>query len=81
MFPTRTGTLIHRGNWAKRVLTPACYRAGIKTITPHALRDTCATLALRQGTPPQVVATQRGHTDASVTLRHYAGVLDGDQKN
>ncbi|MEJ4099006.1 tyrosine-type recombinase/integrase [Corynebacterium mastitidis] len=80
LFPTRAGTPVHRGNWAKRVLIPACARAGIKPITPHALRDTCATLALRQGTPPQVVAAQLGHTDASVTLRHYAGVLDGDQR-
>ncbi|KQB85134.1 tyrosine-type recombinase/integrase [Corynebacterium oculi] len=80
LFPSSTGTPVHRGNWVKRILKPACNRAGIKQVTPHALRDTCATLALRQGAAPQVVAAQLGHTDASVTLKHYAGVLVGDQK-
>lgn len=78
LFTSAVGTPVHRTNWTARSLQPACDRAGVRKITPHALRDTCATLALRSGIAPQVVAAHLGHADATTTLRHYAGVVAGD---
>ncbi|WP_425394735.1 tyrosine-type recombinase/integrase [Corynebacterium amycolatum] len=78
LFTSSVGTPVHRTNWTSRSLQPACDRAGVRKITPHALRDTCATLALRSGIAPQVVAAHLGHADATTTLRHYAGVVAGD---
>lgn len=48
------------------------------TVRLHDLRHTHATLLLRAGVPPHVVAARLGHADASITLRVYAHVL-GDQ--
>lgn len=81
LFTSAVGTPVHRTNWTARALQPACARAGVRKITPHALRDTCATLALRSGVAPQVVAAHLGHSDATTTLKHYAGVVSGDLEN
>lgn len=78
LFTSVVGTPVHRTNWCARSLQPACDRAGVRKITPHALRDTCATLALRAGVAPQIVAAHLGHADAHTTLRHYAGVVGDD---
>lgn len=47
----------------------------LPTITPHGLRHTAATNALRRGVPVHVVAQMLGHADPSITLRVYAHVL------
>ena len=78
LFTSTVGTPVHRTNWHTRVLSPACARAGVRRVTPHALRDTCASLCLRSGVAPQVVAAHLGHSDSATTLRHYAGVVSGD---
>lgn len=78
LFTSTVGTPVHRTNWHTRVLSPACARAGVRRVTPHALRDTCASLCLRAGIAPQVVAAHLGHSDSATTLRHYAGVVTGD---
>lgn len=80
LFSSASGTPIDRANFSNRVLRPACEAAGVPVITPHALRDTCATLSLEAGLPAQVVAGHLGHADAATTLRHYAGVLPSQRK-
>lgn len=49
-------------------------KAGVKRIRVHDLRHTHATLLLKHGVPPKVVAERLGH-DVSVTMRTYAHVL------
>ncbi|HAA89941.1 MAG: Integrase family protein [Thermoanaerobacterales bacterium 50_218] len=49
-------------------------KAGVKRIRIHDLRHTHATLLLKHGVPPKVVAERLGH-DVSVTMKTYAHVL------
>jgi integrase len=52
---------------------------GVKKITIHGLRHTCATLLLKAGTPPHVVQRRLGHKDISMTLGIYSHVLPTQQ--
>jgi len=51
---------------------PMIRQAGVRRITFHGLRDTCATLLLKVGTPVHVVAERLGHRNVSITLEKYA---------
>lgn len=75
---TRAGTPIRNGNW-RRVLDPAVRQAGLaQPLTPHNLRDTAASLAIASGATVVAVARMLGHSDPSVTLKHYAGLFPDD---
>lgn len=54
-------------------------RAGVPVIRFHDLRHTAASLLIRRGVPPKVVADRLGHADASFTLKVYTHVYD-DQR-
>jgi integrase len=49
-------------------------------LTPHDLRHTYATLALRSGVPIEVVSKNLGHADISITYKTYRHVLDSEKK-
>jgi integrase len=51
-------------------------RAGLKGVTPHALRHSCATLLLGKGLPLPAVSAVLGHSNSSVTARCYAHALE-----
>jgi integrase len=51
--------------------------AEVKRIKFHGLRHTSATLPLRAGVAPHVVAQRLGHSDVSITLNICAHVLPG----
>lgn len=56
--------------------TTAVKAAGLKDVTPHDLRASHATwVADRHGV--MAAAKRLGHSNASVTTRHYARALDG----
>lgn len=79
IFGSAKNTHLRNRNWRRDVLTPAAERAGLgRTVTPHELRDTAATLAFAGGATVKVVQTMLGHDDAATTMRHYAGVLPSD---
>lgn len=54
--------------------------AGVKAITFHGLRHTCASLLLGDGVPVHVVQQRLGHAKAQTTMDVYAHVLPGMQK-
>ncbi len=60
----------------------AAVRAGTKLpdVTPHDLRHTYATLALRRRVPVEVVSKTLGHARVSITLDIYRHVLDSERK-
>jgi integrase len=62
-----------------RRLTVLCKAAGVREITPHGLRHTCATLSLAAGVPPHVVQRRLGHKSIEITLSIYAHVLPSQQ--
>jgi hypothetical protein len=53
--------------------------AGVPKIRLHDLRDTHATLLLKEGVPPHVVSQRLGHSSIAFTLQVYAHVLPGQQ--
>ncbi len=46
---------------------------GLRSVSPHDLRHTCATLLLANGASVKETQTIMGHADASTTLRFYVG--------
>lgn len=53
--------------------------SGVRTIRPHDLRHTHATLLLKAGTSPHVVSRRLGHANVAFTLQTYSHVLPGQQ--
>jgi integrase len=54
--------------------------AGLRRIRFHDLRHTQATLWLKSGEPTHVVSRRLGHASEAFTLRQYAHVLPGQQR-
>ena len=68
----------HAGNFRNRQWRRILERAGIGHWKPKDLRDTFASHLLTRGINPAYVAKQLGHSDWSVTARHYARWTAGD---
>jgi integrase len=62
-------------------LTAWCKAAGVRRITVHGLRHTCATLLLSAGVSPHVVQRRLGHAKVEMTLNIYAHVLPDMQSD
>lgn len=61
-------------------LKKLCIASGVKRISPHGLRHTCATILMLAGEPAVVVQERLGHADAALTLNIYTHVLPGMQQ-
>jgi integrase len=75
---------INLNNWRMRVWYKAKARAGLsgmKDLTIHSLRHTCATLAIKAGGDVKTVQALLGHQDASITLNTYAGLFPDSLDN
>ena len=55
-----------------------CERAGVPKLTPHGLRHTYASLALRARVPIDVVSKLLGHKDITETLKTYRTVYQNE---
>lgn len=64
---------LDRGS-AQHALPRILERAGLRRMTPHALRHGTATLMLADGVPMQVIAEQLGHRNPTMTAKVYAHV-------
>ena len=78
VFTTQLGTAIDPRN-VNRWLAELCDRAGVRSIRPHDLRHTCASLLLAQGVPARVVMDILGHSQIAVTMDIYSHVLPAMQ--
>jgi len=78
VFATRNGTPLDPGNVRRRVLQPACVRAGLPKLGMHDLRHTCASLLLHEGRSVVQVQKVLRHHSPAFTLSRYAHLLDGD---
>jgi integrase len=61
-----------------RRLVAVAAKAQLPAASPHTLRHSYATAALRAGVPVHVVSARLGHADPAVTLQIYSHVLAGD---
>ncbi|MGO8948874.1 MAG: tyrosine-type recombinase/integrase [Ktedonobacterales bacterium] len=80
VFCNTIGKPIERIDLVRRSLHPLLKKAGLPLIRFHDLRHTAATLLLRQGIHPKVVAEMLGHSQISVTLDTYSHVLPDMQR-
>lgn len=60
-----------------RNLAAIAAEIGMPKLTPHGLRHTWATLALKRGIHPKIVADRLGHSSVTVTLDRYSHVTAG----
>lgn len=75
VFTAPNGGPILLDNWRKRVWNPALKEAGLSHRPLYQMRHSFATLALAQGARIEAIGRQLGHSDISVTLKHYARFL------
>jgi site-specific recombinase XerD len=84
LFPTQQGTRAHPDNWRKRILYPACERAGLskkERPTWHMLRHCYATAMLTTQGRDWVKCMERmGHADMSTTLMYKHSVIDVEEE-
>lgn len=72
---SRGGGPMDAHNWRNRVFANAVEGAGlgeVEGLTPHALRHTCASLAIAAGCDVITLQAMLGHKDATHTLNTYA---------
>lgn len=70
VFTREDGSMFRPATFT-RTLQRVAGEAGVPVIGPHGLRHTWATLALRAGVNPRVVADRLGHSGVSITLDRY----------
>ncbi|MCZ9347264.1 tyrosine-type recombinase/integrase, partial [Streptomyces sp. TRM76130] len=76
LFTTPGGKPLRYNQWRKAYFDPAVTAAGLTDVTPHDLRASHGTwVADRYGV--MTAAHRLGHSNASVTTRHYARPVAG----
>lgn len=72
VFPTEDGTPKHRSTITHHVLRPTLKAAGLRQVSLHSLRHTCASALILGGTDCLEVAKYLGHSKPTVTMSVYA---------
>jgi integrase len=72
VFTAPGGGPVRPGNFRRRVFNPAAGAVGLTDVSPHNLRDTCASMLIAQGATVVEVARLLGHERPSITLDRYA---------
>jgi len=80
VFTAPKGGPIRRPAFYRLVWKPATRAAGLEGFRVGQLRHTGATLALEAGASPLLVAFRLGHTSTRMVEQHYAGRLEGFDK-
>jgi integrase len=81
VFTNRIGNPVDRIDLMRREFLPLLQAAGLPPMRFHDLRHSAATLLLRQGVHPKVVAEMLGHSQISMTLDTYSHVLPDMQRD
>jgi integrase len=75
VFCDETGEPLNGISVLRYSFYPLLKRAGVEKVRFHDLRHTTATLLLREGVHPKIVAELLGHATISITLDTYSHVL------
>jgi integrase len=78
VFTNSENGFISISNFTKRVFIPALNKTNLGKATLKDLRTTAVSLMIQMGEPITVISKIAGHTDPSVTLRHYAELFPTD---
>ncbi|MEW5763314.1 MAG: tyrosine-type recombinase/integrase [Bacillota bacterium] len=78
VFCTKNGTPYTHSD-VRRVMRSAAKKAGVRRIRFHDIRHTHASLLLRRGVHPKVVAERLGHASVKTTLDTYSHLLPDTQ--
>lgn len=75
LFTSTRGSRINSHNWRARIWNNAVDGSGLSDVeglTPHALRHTCASLAIKGGIDVKTLQMMLGHKNPSITLNTYS---------
>jgi integrase len=75
VFTSPKGRALRNTNFRPRFFDPAAERVGLVGLTPHELRHTAASLAIKAGANVKVVQQMLSHASAAMTLDVYAGLF------
>jgi integrase len=81
VFCTTIGTPLQPRNVIGRHLKPILLKAGLPSTRWYDLRHTCASMLLRAGTNPKVVAEKLGHSSVNLTLNVYSHTIPSMQND
>jgi integrase len=76
VFTAPRGDRLDEVNYRRRVLDPACERAGLEPIGYHVLRHTHGTIVAAETHDVRAVQRRLRHASASFTLETYIHLLD-----
>jgi integrase len=76
VFTGKDGARLDEANYRRRVLDPACVRAGIAPIGFHVLRHTHGSIVAAATRDVRAVQRRLRHASASFTLETYIHLLD-----
>jgi len=77
IFRTAPGEIVTHyqlTQWTQR----AARKAGMRPVSFHDLRHTCASLLIQAGAPAKTVSTYLGHSNASITVNMYQHLYGGE---
>lgn len=78
LFTGRGGGRLNYGWFRRAIFVSALERAGLKGVTIHTLRHTCASLLIQMGTPVTTVSHILGHASVKMTLDVYSHFYEKD---
>lgn len=80
LFTGRGGGRLNYGWFRRSVFAPAVARTGLKNVSIHSLRHTCASLLIQMGTPVTSVSQILGHASVKMTLDVYSHFYEKDSE-
>ena len=78
LFTSMRGGPLRLGNWRRNRFDRAAKAAGVEGLTPHELRHTAASLAIRAGASVKAVQSMLGHSSATITLDRYGHLFEDE---
>jgi integrase len=78
VFPGGDGRNFLKDAEYRAVFDKAAAKIGVKGLTPHDLRHTCASLSIQAGANVKAVQRLLGHATATMTLDTYGHLFDDD---
>lgn len=81
VFRTVTGSVLRSGNAQRDWFDQAAKSIGIPGLTPHHLRHSFASLAIRAGANPKALQQALGHASITTTMDRYAHLYPDDSRS